>query len=320
MEASMNAPQPGTPAAPATPAHRPPAAIGVIGLGLMGAACASRLTAAGFQVIGYDVDPEAAVRLGLPAAQRAGSIADIALRCDCCVIAVFNTAQVEQVLEAAAGLAASRDAGAERERAPLDVICISTCDPDAISALVARLPAQRIAFVEMPISGTSQQFVRGEGLGLVAGDEAAVERLESVLDAMVPNRHRIGVAGDGGRAKLAINLILGVNRAALAEGLVFAQRMGLDPSAFLKVARDSAAYSQIMDVKGAKMIAAEFTPHGKVNQSLKDFSLMLEQAQRLGQRLPLGETYAALMQGCVDHGEAEFDNAAVINEIRRRVG
>ena len=74
-----------------------------------------------------------------------------------------------------------------------------------------------------------------------------------------------------------------------------------------------------MDVKGAKMIAADFTPHGKVNQSLKDFSLMLEQAKRLGQRLPLGETYAGLMQGCIDNGEAELDNGAVIREIRRRV-
>jgi len=100
---------------------------------------------------------------------------------------------------------------------------------------------------------------------------------------------------------------------------VFAERMGLDPTAFLAVARDSAAYSQIMDVKGAKMIAADFTPHGKVNQSMKDFSLMLEQAKRLGQRLPLGETYAGLMQGCIDNGEAELDNGAVIREIRRRV-
>ncbi|MBC7780396.1 MAG: NAD(P)-dependent oxidoreductase, partial [Proteobacteria bacterium] len=164
------------------------------------------------------------------------------------------------------------------------------------------------------------QFARGDVLGLVAGADADVARVAPVLDAIAPKRHRVGMPGDGARAKLAINLILGINRAALAEGLVFAQRMGLDPTAFLTVARDSAAYSQIMDIKGAKMIAADFSPHGKVTQSLKDFGLMLEQARRLGQRLPLGETYAALMQACVDHGEADLDNAVVINEIRRRVG
>lgn len=296
----------------------PGSAIGVIGLGLMGSAAAARLTSAGFTVIGYDVDAGAAGRLGLPAEQRARSIAEIADRCDCCVVAVFNTEQVEQVLEGAGGLAEARDAGAERERPPLAVVCISTCDPEAISALAARLPRERIAFVEVPVSGTSQQFVRGDGLGLVAGSDTDIARLAPVLDAMLPKRHRVGKPGDGGRAKLAINLMLGVNRAALAEGLVFAERMGLDPTAFLAVARDSAAYSQIMDVKGAKMIAADFTPHGKVNQSMKDFTLMLEQAKRLGQRLPLGETYAGLMQGCIDHGEAELDNGAVIREIRRR--
>lgn len=293
--------------------------IGVIGLGLMGSAAAARLTSAGFTVLGYDVDAGAAERLGLPADQRARSIADIAGRCDCCVVAVFNTQQVEQVLEGPGGLADARDTGAERERPPLAVICISTCDPDAISALAGRLSRERIAFVEVPVSGTSQQFVRGDGLGLVAGSDADVARVAPVLEAMVPKRHRVGKPGDGGRAKLAINLMLGVNRAALAEGLVFAERMGLDPTAFLAVARDSAAYSQIMDVKGAKMIAADFAPHGKVNQSMKDFSLMLEQARRLGQKLPLGETYASLMQGCIDHGEAELDNGAVIREIRRRV-
>lgn len=299
--------------------NAPAGAVGVIGLGLMGAACATRLLAAGFDVIGYDIDPQAAVRLGLAAERRAGSLAEIANRCDCCVLAVFDTKQVEQVLEGPDGLVAARDPGPEGERMPLVVLCISTCDPEAITALAARLPPHLAAFIEVPISGTSQQFRSGDGLGLVAGDDADVARVAPVLDALLPRRHRVGLPGDGGRAKLAINLMLGVNRAALAEGLVFAQRMGLDPAAFLAVARDSAAYSQIMDVKGARMIAADFTPHGKVNQSMKDFSLMLAQARRLGQRLPLGETYAGLMQGCIDSGEAELDNGAVINEIRRRI-
>ena len=121
-----------------------------------------------------------------------------------------------------------------------------------------------------------------------------------------------------GRAKLAINLILGINRAALAEGLVFAERMGLAPEAFLKVARESAAYSQIMDIKGAKMLKGDFSPQGYATQTLKDFSLMLELARRLKQQLPLGETYAGLMKGCVAAGEGALDNSAVIKEIRRR--
>jgi len=287
--------------------------VGVIGVGLMGMACARRLLAAGYRVTGYD--PDARKRPGLEAlgARAADSVAAIARECDMAVVAVFDTDQVEDVLEGPQGLAAARANGA-----PLTVVCVSTCDPERIAALSARLPSARIHFIESPVSGTSEQVARGEALGLVAGERAHADAAHGVIEAIAPRWHHLGAAGNGGRAKLAINLILGVNRAALAEGLVFAERMGLDPESFLRVARDSAAYSQIMDVKGGKMVAGDFSPQGYIAQSLKDFSLMLEQARRLGQQLPLGETYAALMKGCVARGEDELDNSAVIREIRRR--
>jgi 3-hydroxyisobutyrate dehydrogenase-like beta-hydroxyacid dehydrogenase len=288
--------------------------VGVIGTGLMGTACAKRLLAAGLDVLGYDVDPAQLEQLAGLGGRAARSIGEIARMCDRVVLAVFNTDQVEQAIEGPQGLVASRPAGAP----PLVAICVSTCDPDRIAALAARLPAARVRFVEAPVSGTSDQTARGDALGLVGGDPAAVESVREVIAAIAPRWRHVGPAGNGGRTKLAINLILGINRAALAEGLVLAERMGLAPDRFLEAARDSAAYSQVMDIKGAKMIAGNFTPQGYITQSLKDFSLMLEQARRLGQRLPLGEIYASLMEGCVAAGEGELDNSAVIREVRRR--
>jgi 3-hydroxyisobutyrate dehydrogenase-like beta-hydroxyacid dehydrogenase len=282
--------------------------VGIIGCGLMGSACAARLKAAGITVTGYDIDPAKAAALG---GTPAASISDIARGSRTVVLAVFDTEQVESAVDA---LLAALPA----EAPPLTVICVSTCDPDRIAALAARMPADRLRFVEMPVSGTSDQTARGDALGLVAGDPAAADAVKDVLDAICPRRHHLGVAGNGGRAKLAINLILGVNRAALAEGLVFAERMGLPLTPFLAVARDSAAYSQIMDVKGAKMIAGDFSPHGKIAQTLKDFSLMLAVAGKLGQQLPLASTYTGIVEGCMQAGEADLDNAAVIREIRRR--
>ncbi len=288
--------------------------VGIIGTGLMGSACARRLIAAGHAVTGYDVDAAKVPAFAALGGSSTASIAALARDCNTVVLAVFNTDQVEAALEAPDGLLAARPAG----RQPLTAICVSTCDPDRIAALAQRLPGDRIHFVEMPVSGTSEQAARGEALGLVGGDPAAAEQVKDVLDALCPRRHHLGAAGNGGRAKLAINLILGINRAALAEGLVFAERMGLPLTAFLGVARDSAAYSQIMDIKGQKMIDGDFTPHGKITQTLKDFSLMLELAQRMQQQLPLATTYTDLVEGCMSAGEAELDNAAVIREIRRR--
>ena len=290
------------------------APIGIIGNGLMGMACARRLTAAGYRVSGYDVDPAKSAALAALGGSVATSLATLARECRIVVLAVFNTDQVETALEGPQGLLAALPADAP----PLTAICVSTCDPDRISALAQRLPANRVHYIEMPVSGTSEQMAQGVALGLVGGDPAAAQAACDVLDALCPRRHHLGTAGNGGRAKLAINLILGINRAAMAEGLVFAERMGLDPGAFLDVAKNSAAYSQIMDIKGIKMIAGDFTPHGKIAQTLKDFSLMLELAQRLQQQLPLATTYTDIVEGCMSAGEAEQDNAAVISEIRRR--
>ena len=294
-----------------TQARRP---VGVIGTGLMGAACAKRLLAAGFDVLGYDIDAAKLKALAALGARAAPSVEDIARECDRVVLAVFNTDQVEQAIEGPRGLVASRPSGTP----PLVTICVSTCDPDRIAALAARLPTDRVRYVEAPVSGTSEQTARGEALGLIGGEPSAVEAARDVIAAISPRWHHLGPAGNGGRAKLAINLILAINRDGLAEGLVFAERMGLDPAAFLAVARESAAYSQIMDVKGGKMIKGDFTPHGFVTQSLKDYSLMAAQARRAKQRLPLGETHASLLEGCIAAGEGGLDNSAVIREIRRR--
>jgi 3-hydroxyisobutyrate dehydrogenase-like beta-hydroxyacid dehydrogenase len=285
--------------------------IGVVGVGLMGTAISKRLRGAGFDVLGYDVDGPKLSALTMLGARAAGSLAELARTCGTVVLCVFNTDQVEEVTGA---LLAARPAGGP----PLTVVCTSTVDPDRIAALAARLPAERVRFVEAPVSGTSEQTARGDALGLIGGDPKAMEAASGVLDAICPRRHYLGAAGNGGRAKLAINLILDINRAGLAEGLVFAERVGLDPAAFLKVARESAAYSQIMDVKGDKMVAGDFSPHGRIAQTIKDILLTLEQAGRRGQQLPLGTVYADLVKGCASHGEGEWDNSAVIAEIRRR--
>lgn len=280
--------------------------VGLIGLGLMGQALATRLLPAGFPVVGYDIDAAKSENLKSIGGQ-AGSLADAA-KCDVVVLAVFSTDQVEEVVE---NTLAPHGGGKI-------VLCTSTCDPDRIAALAARVEPRGIRFLETPVSGTSGQVSRGEGTGLIGGDPQTAAEVGDILDAIFAKRFHIGKAGDGGRAKLAINLILGLHRLALAEGLVFAERAGLDTRAFLEVARNSAAYSQVMDIKGRKMVEREFKPEGFIHQTLKDFTLMREQAAKLGQSLPALELNKSVLEACVKAGDADLDNSAVIEEIRRR--
>ncbi len=293
------------------------AVIGVIGAGLMGAACARRLMAASFAVVAYDVDAAKRVAAEKLGARAALSVAELTAQSEIIVLAVFNTDQVEQVVEGTGGVIEASD----ERGAPRALICVSTCDPDRLAALAARSAARGARLLEMPISGTSRQVADGDGVGLVGGERALADELAPVLDAVCPRRHYLGAAGNASRAKLAVNLILGLNRAAVAEGLVFAESLGLERAAFLEVARGSAAYSQVMDVKGPLMARREFrNPQSRVDQSLKDFRLMLEQARKKGQALPFADVYARMLEDCVEHGEGEWDNAAITEAIYRRRG
>ena len=217
------------------------------------------------------------------------------------------------MLEGAGGIA---EAGGSDGRT---VICTSTCDPDRLAAVAARVEPRGVRFLETPISGTSRQVADGDGVGLIGGERAVMDAAAPVLDAICPRRFYLGAVGNGSRAKLAVNLILGLNRAAMAEGFAFAARLGLDPVAFLEVARGSAAHSQVMDVKGPLMARREYgNPQSRVDQSLKDFKLMLAQARAAGQELPFATVYAQLLEDCVRRGEGEWDNVAILEAIRRR--
>ena len=286
--------------------------IGVLGLGLMGEVYARRLLDGGHAVVGYDIDPARGERLAAIGGRAAGSIAEVARQCETIILAVFSTDQCEAVTD--------EILGARGDGSNAIVLCTATVDPDRIAALAARAIARGLRFLETPVSGTSEQVRRGDGLGLIAGDRNLAAELDGLLAILFPRRFHVGKVGDGGRTKLAINLILGLNRAALAEGLVFAKRIGLDLAAFLAVARESAAYSQIMDVKGRKMLSGDFAPEGRARQTLKDVQLMQQQAEQHGQTLPMLAVHRDLLESLVRAGEGELDNSAVIREIDRRRG
>src|SRR6188508_1824681 len=281
---------------------------GIAGLGLLGSALAHRLIQAGYSPKGYDIDPDKIAALA-----KAGGIAatlDEVAHCDVVLLAVFDTSQVEDVVTNAVLPALTG--------VPKIVLCASTCDPDRIAALSETVSARGLTLVETPVSGSSAQVRNGDGVGLLGGNKDAIDGVADIVDALYPKWFYMGPMGNGGRAKLAINHMLGLNRLVLAEGLVFAQALGLDPAALLEVARQSAAYSQVMDIKGPKMVSGDYAPQGFIHQSLKDFKLIIEQAGKRGQEMPLASLNAEVLAACVSRGESERDNAAVIEEIKRR--
>jgi 3-hydroxyisobutyrate dehydrogenase len=280
--------------------------IGVVGLGLMGQSLIKRLDDAALRVLGFDINPEQIEKLGQ---HRAASLAKMAGSCDKVLLAVFNTAQVQETLFGNDGLFAFA-------KEPMVVICTSTCDPGEIKQIAEDVEKAGHHFFELPISGTSMQLARGDCLGLMGGSPLLCEQLSDLLDVITPHRQYIGPAGDASKAKLAINLVLGLHRAALAEGLNFGVKLGLDPEKLLQTLQNSAAASSVMKIKGPLMVARTYDkPQSKIGQSLKDFGLIADLADQAGLMLPLAEVYIKLLESQQQDGHGDMDNAMIYEAI-----
>ena len=279
----------------------------MIGLGLMGAALSARLIDAGNAVIGFDIDAGRCKALKAKGGELAVSAGELAARCRTIVVAIYSADQVESLLVELA-----------RSEKPTRtvMICTTTCAPDEIMRIAKRADDAGLPLVEAPISGTSAEVRNGSAMALIAGPPEAVEAAGVILDILCPQRVNVGKIGDASRTKLAINLILQNNRAALAEGIAFAEGLGLDPAILLATARKSAAYSRVMDTKGDKMLKRDFTPQSHISQTLKDAELILGEAERRNLWLPMTTTQAALLRTAIALEGPDSDSAAVIEAIR----
>lgn len=280
-----------------------PQSVGLFGLGLIGHAIASRLIAVGVDVRGYD--PDQACMDHLKALGGSPMAADQIWGADLIISAVFSTDQLTELIENAPNSNGSR------------LISVSTCDPALMAGIATKASQKGIDLVEAPISGTSADLASGEAIMLIAGDAAIIENLAPVFNTLVRAHYNVGAIGNGNKAKLAINLILGLSRAALAEGIVFAKAVGIDPDEFLALAQDSAASSKVMASKGPKMVARDFSPLGRVTQSAKDFGLISETATKAGQGLPMAQRYLEILADSLKMGEGELDNSGVLLAIER---
>lgn len=280
-----------------------PKTVGLFGLGLIGAALAKRLIAADVTVTGHDPDAECMTRLDT-AGGRSVDPSEV-WDADLVISAVFSTDQLESLVATAPG--------AQNKC----LVSMSTCDPALMPGVAKRAAAKGLQLIEAPISGTSADLANGNAILLIAGNEERAAALDPVFKALARAHFHVGEMGNGNRAKLAINLILGLSRAAVAEGLVFAKAVGLDQAGFFEIARESAAGSRVMESKGPKMVARDFTPLGRVTQSAKDFGLIYSTAVKAGQGLPLAERYLEIVGDSLAQGEGELDNSAVMLAIER---
>ena len=285
--------------------------IGLIGLGLVGSAMAERLKADRFDVIGFDIDKAKCEQLEQLGGVAVNNPAQAAEQADRIILSLPDTDAVLQVVEGPGGIL-------EAKKVPGYIIDTTTGEPDKTAALAQRLAGRDVYFLDAPFSGSSRQVRDKEVVFMVGGEKAAYEKCMDIFKSLGEKSFYLGASGNGSRAKLAGNLILGLNRLALAEGLVFAAKLGLEPRAFLELLKVTPAYSAAMDIKGKKMLEGDFTPQARLRQHHKDVSIILKYAENLGQGLPLSKVHLEVLEKAIAAGNGELDNSAVIREIQRR--
>jgi len=281
--------------------------IGFVGLGLMGSGMTGNLLNAGYRLWVYDIDREKAEAVAAKGAQRIMVPADMAREVDVIILSLPNSHVVDEVVINDLKLLDADSQG-------LILIDTTTADPTMSEALANRLREKGTEMLDATISGTSRMCTERDITFMVGGIEEVFRKCEAILSAMAERTYYLGKNGAGALMKLIVNLVLGLNRMVLAEGLSLGKKAGMDLHRLLEVLRNSAAYSRAMDMKGDKMVEEDFLPpEGKLAFHLKDVHLMLQLGRRLDVPLVLSSMHAQALTTQVAKGRGEWDNAAIIS-------
>ena len=287
--------------------------IGIVGVGLLGSAVASRLLSAGYAVAGYDTRPEQLSALAGQGLRAASSIADAAEGADAVFTVLPSLDSAEAVVTGKGGLVESAAKGTV-------VIQMSTISPDLCKRLASASESAGLPFLDAPISGTSAMVARGDCTILTGGDPEVERRCAPVLSAIAPKVVHMGPIGAAALAKLVTNMLVALNTVATAEALVLAAKGGLAPDAMLNLLSNSAASSRMLEIRGPLMVKGEYPPQMKLDLFLKDIRLMLEDGDALGAPLPLTTAAQRLYAASADSDRAGQDLAVVITELERMAG
>jgi 3-hydroxyisobutyrate dehydrogenase-like beta-hydroxyacid dehydrogenase len=282
--------------------------IGIVGLGLLGHAIASRLIKAGHAVIGFDVLPDRVSALAVMGGTPASSAAAVAQSAEAVCTLLPSLATAEAAILGAGGILAGA-------RPDLAVIQMSTISPTLTERLAREVAARGLGFLDCPVSGTSSMVEGGDGIFFVGGDRALFERWQPVLESVLARAVLVGRVGQAMVLKLVANLLVALNSAAAAEALTLARKAGLDLPLALDVLNASAAASSMLKVRGPMIVRGEFPAQMKLDLFMKDIHLMQEAATAVGAPLPFTDLAERLYATAQAQGHGGEDLAVVVTAL-----
>lgn len=279
--------------------------IGFIGLGIMGKPMSKNLIKAGYEVVCYNRSPKAVDEVAAAGGIKAGSIAELAAQCDIIITMLPNSPQVAEVALGEGGIADNAKPGTL-------VVDMSSIAPLAARDIHARLAQKKIKMLDAPVSGGEPKAIDGTLSVMVGGAQADFDLALPILKKMAASVVRVGEIGAGNVAKLANQVVVAVNIAAVAEAVTLAAKAGADPDLVYQAIRGGLAGSTVMDAKVPMMLDRNIKPGFKVDLHIKDMGNVIDTGHGVGAPLPLAAMVMEMMQALKVDGLGDADHSALI--------
>ena len=281
--------------------------LGFIGLGIMGAPMAGHLITAGHQLFVF-TRGKLAPEIAATNAKACASATEVSQQADIVFIMVPDTPDVAAVLFGEGGVAAGLSKGKT-------VVDMSSISPIETKEFASQINALGCDYLDAPVSGGEVGAKAASLTIMVGGPEAAFGRVKPLFELMGKNITLVGGNGDGQTCKVANQIIVALNIAAVGEALLFASKAGADPARVRTALMGGFAASRILEVHGERMVKRTFAPGFRIGLHQKDLNLALSGARALGVALPQTAGAAQLMQVCAANGMQNLDHSALVKAL-----
>jgi len=287
--------------------------IGFIGIGIMGKPMAKNLIDAGYPLIAYDIRKKVLEEIVAHGAKRASSCTEVAFQCDIIITMLPNSPDVKKVVLGKEGVIE----GVKKGQVLIDMSSIA---PLVSQEIAKELYEKGVEMLDAPVSGGQEKAQSGTLAIMVGGKEEVFKKCKDILEVM-GKPTLVGDIGAGQTTKLINQVIVAINIAAVAEGLILGKKAGVDPQRIFEAIKGGLAGSQCLIDKAPRMFQGKYEPGFRIKLHVKDLTNALETSRELHNAMPLSAQVMEMMQTLMADGHSEIDHSGLalfyekINEV-----
>ena len=279
--------------------------VGFIGLGIMGKPMSKNLLKAGYALVVYDLNTEAVAEVAALGAEKGASPKDVAQKCDIIITMLPNSPHVKEVVLGENGVLDGAKPGTI-------IVDTSSIAPLVSKEISEKLKQKGVTMLDAPVSGGEPKAIDGTLSIMVGGDEKDFKKVENILKSMGSSVVLVGEIGSGNITKLANQIIVALNIAAMSEAMVLATKSGVDPEKVYQAIRGGLAGSTVLDAKAPMVLNRNFKPGFRIDLHIKDLANALDTAHEVGVPVPLTSQVMEIMQALKVDGKEKQDHSGIV--------